>query len=145
MEHCGYITKIKNLRKHSNADRLLVGECFDSTVIVGLDTQPDEIGLYIPTDMKVGKEYAEKNNLLRKKDDQGNEIGGYLDAEKRNIKAIRLRGEKSDGLFMPLSSLKDFCKIEDLQVGDRISTLNGYVICEKYIPRTNRPRRQRKW
>lgn len=78
---------------------------------------------------------------MRKKDDQGNEVGGYMDPVKRNVKAIRLRGERSDGLFMPLSSLKDFCNVEDLKVGDRITTLNGYVICEKYIPRTNRPRR----
>ena len=31
-----YITKIKNVRKHSNADRLLVGECFGNNVIVDL-------------------------------------------------------------------------------------------------------------
>lgn len=33
-----FVTRIKNLRKHSNADRLLCGECFGNTVIVGLDT-----------------------------------------------------------------------------------------------------------
>ena len=37
----GYITKIINLRKHSNADRLQCGECFGNTVIVGLDTKEE--------------------------------------------------------------------------------------------------------
>lgn len=43
-----FVTRIKNLRKHSNADRLLCGECFGNTVIVGLDTQPDELGGLLP-------------------------------------------------------------------------------------------------
>ena len=65
-------------------------------------------------------------------------IVGYLDPEKRNIKAIKLRGEKSDGLFMPLYSLTPFCNIHELKIGDRITTLNGNLICEKYIPKGNK-------
>lgn len=135
-----YITRIKNLRKHTNADRLLVGECFGNNVIVGLNTQPDELGIYFPIDGKIGIEYAEKNNLLRKKDENGNNIGGYLDPEKRNIRALKMRGEKSDGLFMPLTSLSDFTDIKTLKEGARIDVLNGVVICEKYIPAQNNPR-----
>ena len=132
-----YITKIINLRKHSNADRLQCGECFGNTVIVGLDTKEEQIGVYFPTDGQLSEEYATKNNLLRKKDENGNNIGGYLDPDKRNITTIKLRGEKSDGLFMPLESLKDFTDISKLKVGDIINTLNGVLICQKYIPRTN--------
>ena len=132
-----YITKIKNLRKHSNADRLQCGECFGNTVIVGLETKEEDIGVYFPTDGQLGEEFATKNNLVRKKDENGNNVGGYLDPVKRNITAIKLRGEKSDGLFMPLESLKDFTDISKLQVGDIINVLNGVVICQKYIPRRN--------
>lgn len=99
-----------------------------------------DIGIYFPTDGKLGEDYAIINNLLRKKDENGNNIGGYLDPEKRNIKAIKLRGEKSDGLFMPIYSLSPFCDIDELSLGDRITTINGTVICEKYIPRGNRRR-----
>lgn len=129
-----FVTRIKNLRKHSNADRLLCGECFGNTVIVGLDTQPDELGVYFPVDGQLGVEFAQKNDLLRRKDENGNPAGGYLDPEKRNIKALKLRGEKSDGLFMPLSSLADFTDISQLKEGDTITQLNGVTICEKYIP-----------
>lgn len=62
-----FVTRIKNLRKHSNADRLLCGECFGNTVIVGLDTQPDELGVYFPVDGQLGVEFAQKNDLLRRK------------------------------------------------------------------------------
>ena len=135
--HEAYITTIKELHKHSNADRLQCATIFGSNVIVDLNTKLGDIGIYFPVDLKLGKEFAEKNNLLRKKDENGNEVGGYLDPEKRNIKALKLRGEKSDGLFLPLSSLESFTNIEKLKEGDRISILNGVVICEKYIPRTN--------
>jgi hypothetical protein len=138
MAYNAYITKIKNIRKHINADRLMVGECFGNSVIIGLDTKENSMGVYFPTDGKLGIEYAEKNNLLRKKDENGNNIGGYLDQNKRNIKTLKLRGETSDGLFMPLESLSEFCDIEKLKEGDKIDILNGILICEKYIPRTNR-------
>lgn len=102
--YCAYVTRIRNLRKHTNADRLLCGECFGNTVIVDLGTEPDQLGVYFPTDGKLGIEFAQKNDLLRRKDQNGNPAGGYLDPEKRNIKALKLRGEKSDGLFLPLQA-----------------------------------------
>lgn len=97
-----------------------------------------DIGVYFPVDGKLSEEYARKNNLVRIKDENGNDAGGYLDPIKRNIKALKLRGEKSDGLFMPLTSLKEFGDITKLKIGDRVTTFNGHLICEKYIPRTNR-------
>ena len=133
-----YITTLKNVKKHSNADRLQIAECFGNQVIIDLSYKEGDIGIYFPTDGKLGEEFAEANNLVRKKDENGNNIGGYLDPDKRNIKALKLRGEKSDGLFLPLSSLTPFCDIKELNLGDRITTLNGTLICEKYIPRTNK-------
>lgn len=135
--HEAYITTIKELHKHSNADRLQCATIFGSNVIVDLNTKLGDIGIYFPVDLRLGKEFSEVNNLLRKKDENGNNIGGFVDPEKRNVKAINLRGEKSDGLFLPLSSLEKFTDISKLKEGDRITVLNGIVICEKYIPKTN--------
>lgn len=136
--YCAYVTKIRNLRKHTNADRLLCGECFGNTVIVDLGTDPDQLGVYFPVDGKLGVEFAQKNDLLRRKDENGNPAGGYLDPEKRNIKALKLRGEKSDGLFLPISCMKGFIDPASLKEGDTISVVNGVTICEKYIPKRNR-------
>lgn len=142
MSYNAYITRIKDLRKHTNADRLQVGTCFGNYVIVDLKTQDNELGCYFPTDGRLGMEYCEANNLLRKKDEAGNNIGGYLEPDKRHVSTLKLRGEKSDGLFMPLKSLEKFCNIEDLHEGDVITTLNGIVICEKYIPKRNKSNNQ---
>ena len=134
-----YVTTLTNVRKHPNADRLLLADCFGNTVCVSTDYAEGEIGVYFPTDGQLSVEFAEKNNLLRKKDDAGNNIGGYMDPDKRNVTAIRLRGEKSDGLFLPLSCLAyTGVDMDTLNVGFVIEgVVNGHDICQKYIPRSN--------
>ena len=132
-----YVTRIKNLRKHPNADRLQLGECFGNTVCVSLEYVDNQLGIYFPCDGQLSVEFAEANNLLRKKDDAGNNCGGYMDPNKRNVTAIRLRGEKSDGLFLPLTCLETFGDVSTLKEGDVINTFNGHEICCKYIPRRN--------
>lgn len=134
-----YVTTLKNVRKHPNADKLLLADCFGNTVCVSLDYTEGMVGVYFPTDGKLSEEFCAQHNLVRKKDENGVNIGGYLDPEKRNITAIKLRGEKSDGLFMPISCL-DYCfdtaVAEDvLNVGDTIDVVNSHLICEKYIPK----------
>lgn len=43
--YTAYITKLKNIRNHPNADRLNLAECFGNTVVIGKDY--DEETLYI--------------------------------------------------------------------------------------------------
>ena len=151
--HCGYVVKVTELRKHSNADRLQVATFFGNDTIVDLSVKEGDIGVYFPVDLQLSEEYCAQNNLVRKKDENGNNIGGFLDPDKRNIKAIKLRGEKSDGLFMPITSFA-YCYDVDLKaeegkevepfakrmlthvnIGGQITILNGHEICKKYIPK----------
>ena len=139
--YSAYVTKIKNIRKHPNANRLNLGECFGNTVVIGKDYNEETLYIYFPTDGQLSEEYATINNLVRKKDENGVNTGGYLDENKRNICAIRLRGERSDGLVMPLSSV-EYTGIDILSLteGTTITILNGHEICRKYIPRGNKRR-----
>ena len=138
MSYCGYVTTLKNVRPHPNADRMKLADCFGNTVCVGLDAAEGEIVIYFPTDGQLSAEYCAKNDLVRRKDENGNPAGGYLDPDKRNVRAINLRGEKSDGLVMPLFSLEyTGINFDELHVGDTITVVNGHEICQKYIPRTN--------
>ena len=139
--HCGYVVKVTELRKHSNADRLQVATFFGNDTSVDLSVKVGDIGVYFPVDLQLSEEYCTKNNLVRKKDENGNNIGGFLDPDKRNIKAIKLRGEKSDGLYMPIHSF-DYCyengtglAVNMVNIGDQITILNGHEICKKYIPK----------
>ena len=137
MEHCGYVVKITELRKHTNADRLQIATIFGNNVIVSLDTHIGDMGVYFPTDLQLSEEFCKINDLVRRKDEHGNQAGGYLDPNKRNIRTMKLRGEVSDGLYLPITCLAEFTKVSDLSIGDTIDTVNGHEICRKYIPHTN--------
>ena len=136
--YCGYITTIKELRKHNNADKLLCTSIFGNNVIVDLSYKEGQRVVFFPTDGQLSVEFANDNNLVRKKDENGNNIGGYLDPEKRNITALKLRGEKSEGLVLPIEVLSKYTNIDKLTDGEQITMLDGHEICKKYIPRSNR-------
>jgi hypothetical protein len=58
-----------------------------------------------------------------------------MDPDKRNVKAIRLRGEKSSGIYLPITCLEyTGVDLNSLNPGDPVSTINGVEICKKYIP-----------
>ena len=135
--YCAYITTIKEIHKHSNADRLQCCTIFGNNVIIDMSFKVGDRVVYFPVDGQLSLDFAFENNLLRMTDKDGKSMGGYLDPEKRNIKALRLRGEKSDGLILPISCLAKYTNIDSLQDGDQITTLNGVEICKKYIPKSN--------
>ena len=135
--HCGYVTTLKDVRPHPNADKLVLATCFVNTVCVAKDKYTEgEIGVYFPVDLQLSMEFCQKNGLLAVYENGKNVSGGYMDPAKRNVKAIKLRGEQSDGLFLPLSCLAyTGVDMDSLNVGDTITTVNGHEICRKYIPR----------
>ena len=142
--HCGYVVKIEKLRPHSNADRLQVATFFGNDTCVSLDAQIGDIGVYFPSGLQLSEEFCAYNNLVRKKDDAGNNIGGYMDPSKRNVTTIKLRGERSDGIYLPIDCLAYVCPADkpdvpvvNLSIGDTIDVVNGHEICTKYIPRSN--------
>ena len=134
MAYKAYITKVKNIRPAENADRLNLCEVFDNTVVVDKSINENDCYLYFPCDGQLSLEFCIANNLLRKLPD-GTPSTGYMDPEKRNVKAIKLRGNKSDGIVLPLTSLASFGDISTLAVGDTIDVFNGHEICQKYIPK----------
>lgn len=136
--YCGYITTINHLRKHSNADRLQCTTVFGNNVILDLSYQEGQRVVFFPTDGQLSAEFANENNLVRKKDENGNNIGGYLNPEKRNITALKLRGEKSEGLVLPIEVLSKYTNVDKLKDGDQITILNGHEICKKYIPNSKK-------
>lgn len=138
MSYTGFVTTLKNVRPHSNADRMQLADCFGNTVCVDLSYKEGDVVVYFPTDGQLSEEFCKVNDLVRRKDENGKACGGYLDPNKRNIRTLTLRGEKSDGLAMPLSAF-DYC-FEDsnaaahLKVGETITMLNGHEICKKFVP-----------
>ena len=136
----GYVTRVKNIRPAENADRLNLCDVFGNTVVVDKNINENDLYVYFPCDGQLSLDFCLNNNLLRKMPD-GTPGPGYMDPDKRNVVAIKLRGNKSDGLVLPLSCL-DYC-FEDgatahLKIGDTINVVNGHDICTKYIPRNSK-------
>ena len=133
--YTGFVVKIDNLQKHSNADRLQITKIFGDSIIVDLNVKIGDIGIYFPIGGQLSAEFCDANHLCRK-NSQGFADTGYLDGDKRNIKAIRLRGEKSEGLYLPISCVEYLgVSFTEKDIGTTISTLNGIEICKKYIPK----------
>ena len=141
MAYCGYVTNLKNVREHPNADRLVLADCFINTICVAKDKYTEgQLGIYFPTDGQLSMEFCEQNGLLAVYENGVNVSGGYMDPTKRNVKAIKLRGEKSDGLFLPLECLAyTGVDISTFKAGDQITVVNGKEICTKYIPKVKNP------
>ena len=140
MSYTGFITRVKNIRPAENADKLNLCDVFGNTVVVDKSVNENDLYVYFPCDGQLSLDFCLNNNLLRKLPD-GTLGTGYMDPDKRNVVAIKLRGNKSDGLVLPLSCL-DYC-FEDcaaahLQIGDTIDVVNGHDICTKYIPRRSK-------
>ena len=60
--YCAYITTLKNLRKHDNADRLQCCEIFGNNVIVDLSYQAGDKVIYFPVDGQLSEEFAREND-----------------------------------------------------------------------------------
>jgi hypothetical protein len=132
--YAAYVCKLTNVRPHPNADRIKLATVFGNQIVVGLDSQEGDIGIYFPTDGQLSEDYAKANNLVGYTDPETGEHKGGFFAENRRVRTQKFRGEKSDGYFAPLSSL-DFFKPtkKELEVGFVFDSINGIKICQKYF------------
>jgi hypothetical protein len=140
----GFVVRVEHLRPHPNADKLQILTVFYNDTCVSLDVAIGDLGVYFPSDGQLSEEFCEYNHMCRTKKD-GTPDTGYMDPEKRNVKAIRLRGEKSDGIYLPIKCLEyTGVDLDSLAPGDPIVTVNGHEICTKYIPKyVDKPVRER--
>lgn len=130
------VVRIDNIRKHENADRLQCTNIFGNNVIIGLDTKVDDVGLFFPLESQIGFEFAQANDLIRRKDENGKPAGGMFDTNRR-VRAQTFRGEKSMGFFIPLNALYQTFQIIGIECphvkeGDDIGELGGIVISQKF-------------
>lgn len=136
------VCKLMNVRKHPNADRLMLATVRGFQVIVGLDAQDGDLGVFFPCDGALTKEHLLANRLYRKHPDSGEKMGGYFEAGGR-VRVQKFRGATSDGFWQERSGF-DWCGGLTLDDGDEFDTLHGHKICQKYYtPATRRALRGR--
>lgn len=133
MAYFGLVTKIQNVRKDPNSDRLYLADCFNEGVIVGPDMKTGDLVLYLPTDGQIDRWFGDEFNLFRKNRD-GTTQGGYLE-DNGHVRAIKLRGNQSSGIVIAISKVYDFFGNQGWQDGDKVNSINGKEFCRKYIPK----------
>ncbi len=126
------IVRLPEPRPHPNADRLQIFTIMGYQVITNLSHHEGELGIFFPPDGQVSEEYAQANDLVGYTDEEGNRKGGFM-SNKRRVRAINLRGEKSQGLWMPITSIEFLGgNVYSLQVGDELDTYREHQFCNKY-------------
>lgn len=134
--YCAIVVKIKNIIPIENCENVVHTNIFGNLVVVSKDTKIGDQGLFFPVETKLSNDFLKYNNLYKKPElniDQTKK--GYFE-ENGRIRCVKFRGNKSEGFFIPSSSL-NFCGKEfsqnNLLVGLEFDEINGIKICEKYI------------
>lgn len=135
--YSGTVIEVKNIINLENCSNVVAVSVFGYQAIVSNDIKIGDIGVFFPAESQLADEYCYQNSLYRHSEKNVlNNQKGYIE-DNRRIRAIKFRGNTSNGLFMPLTSLSyTGIKPEMLSVGDEFDTLNGHEICKKYeVPR----------
>lgn len=133
MAYYGLVTKIENVRKDPNSDRLYLADCFREGVIVGPNMKEGELVLYLPTDGAIERWFGDEFKLFRKNLD-GTAQGGYLE-NNAHIRAIKLRGNESSGIVISYSAIVEHFGEQNWKDGDQVTEINNKLFCYKYIPK----------
>ena len=139
MNNTGIIVSLANVRKHPNADRLVLATVLGTTIVVGSDAKDGDVGAYFDSNVALSAIFLKANNLYRDKTKNSDvEKTGYFDDLGR-VKCIKLRGELSDGFFCGFDSLMRAAPgwaPNSITVGQEVNSINGVEICKKYVPVT---------
>ena len=114
-------------------DTLVAFPVFGMQALVPKTTKTGDKVILFPAEVQLSDEYCKNNNLYRKPEmNKDNTKKGYIEDNGR-VKAIKLGGQYSTALAMPISSLS-FVDVdcEDLPVGEKFNLINGVEICKKY-------------
>lgn len=133
MAYFAYITKLQNVRKDENSDRLYLADVFGEGVIVGPDMNTGDLVLYLPQDGQIDRWFGDEFSLFRKNRDSTSQ-GGYLE-DNGHVRAIKLRGNQSSGIVIELKKIYDFFGDQHWADGDKVNSINGKEFCRKFIPK----------
>ena len=120
---------------------LNLGKALGYTFLVGKDAKIGDLYLLFEDGLQLSEEFAQKNDLIARKDSQGNRAGGYFE-QNRRVKAKKFMKIRSEVFACPLDYLKyTGYNLDKLKEGDLIEDLNGHPICNKYYTRATLSKR----
>lgn len=140
------VVKLQGLHKHPNADRLQHVSLFGNNVITGLDAKDGDLYVYFPIESAISKDFLSYTNSFRDTTLNVDSTKKGMFEKHGRVRCVRIRGERSEGYIVPVSSIEDFIKgflgkdfqIKEQHVGEEFDMLDTHVLCKKYIPKNVR-------
>lgn len=129
------VVEISKIDPHPNADRLQIATINFQPVIVWLNTKIGDRWVYFPVESQIDSDFLKQNNMYSSQLlNKNTEVKGYM-GKKGRVKATRLRGEYSMGLFIPQEAFESTTgeKITDESVNVSFDTTKKGLLVWKYI------------
>lgn len=130
--YCATIIRIHVLNKLQGLDRLLGVPVFGFQALTS-SAEVGQLMVLFTAETQLSEEFASVNNLFRHSNLNLDPLKvGYLEDNGR-IKAVRFKGNPSNALLMPLTSLSYLgIDTNDFKEGDTFNSINGKEVCKKY-------------
>lgn len=136
MSHKCYFTKLDNVRSSKNADKMLRATAQMNDVWVGLDVNDGDTGIFFYPDCVLSENFQDLAKLRRWDDDSQKYIS-YL--KEGRVKAVKLRKERSEGLFVNMSS-GEVCELFNLKSIKLEDELPEHDVYKVWKPRVKVPK-----
>ena len=136
MNNTAVIAKVENIRTHPNADKLNIATVMGSQVIVSKDVIESTLGVFFGDGLQLSFEFAKTNGLAPYIDSSGIKKQSYI-GDNLRVRTQKIRGERSEGLWLSLNSLLPFLvdtTLDQLTEGTEFNTIDSTLICQKFIP-----------
>lgn len=143
--YCATVVALDRFVDLPNCDNVKHAIIYGACVVVGKDEQAGCPGLFFPVETALSAEFRFENNLNREVSTNRDTTAkaGFFEHHGR-VKAMRFRGHKSEGFWIPLTALShcwdttensaDLCQIGP---GVQFDAIGEHAICSKYISRRN--------
>ncbi len=137
------VIKLPAPRKHSNADRLQCVSIFANNVITGLDAKEGDLYVYFPLESQLSTEFLSETNSFEDPTKNKDTTKKNFFNKHGRVRAISLRGEKSEGYIVPVGVVQDFAKnvlsiSVSLTEGVKFDSIGDHLFIKKYIPANTR-------
>jgi hypothetical protein len=130
------VVRVDELHALEKLDKLKGLRALGYQALVSSTAEPGSLLVVFVAGSALSLDYATKNNLHRHQNLNADPAKtGYLE-DNRRVKAITLRGNRSDALAMPIESLEPLLGyVPDIAHGVQFDTIDGIKICEKFTTR----------
>lgn len=131
---------LPELKPHPNADRLLICNYLGNSIITSNSARPKELYIYCPLEGALNKEFLSFTNSFSDPELNADKTKKSFFCSAGRIKAVKLRGSKSEGYIFPASELSVWLKsigidhtFTENDVNKDFDSIGDVLFIEKYV------------